>query len=133
MKTSCLLLVLVASLLPGCAMMGREQVDKEHQVRVGRPGGEGDGESEQVTSILGAPQEIIFSNKEHDPSARARVRLHPSKDSKYTAIFLAFISFGNMDQKSDRVVVFFDEAGTVAHVGSSLDADKTHYGFPFGE
>ncbi len=133
MKTSCLtlLLILAGSLLPGCALMGREQVDKSikpesvAQVKKGMA-------KEEVTSILGAPQDIIFSNKEHDP-LREHAYVFTHRKTKYTAIFLALISFGNMDQKSDRVVVFFDEEGKVAHVGSSLDADRAAYGFPFGE
>lgn len=131
MRTSCLVLLLATSLLPGCAIMGRQQIDRSIKPEAVAKVQKGMAK-EEVTSILGAPQDIIFSNKEHDP-LREHAYVFTHQKSKYTAIFLALISFGNMDQKSDRVVVFFDEEGKVAHVGSSLDADKTNYGFPFGE
>ncbi len=131
MRTSWILLLLGTSLVPGCALMGRQQVDKRIEPQSVAQVAKGMSK-EQVTSILGAPQDIIFSNKEHDP-LREHAYVFTHQKTKYTAIFLALISFGNMDQKSDRVVVFFDEEGKVAHVGSSLHADRTAYGFPFGE
>ena len=131
MKKAFIALLLAVSLLPGCAVMGRRQVDKGlkpeaiAQVQKGMS-------KEQVTSLLGAPQEIIFSNKAHDP-LREHAYLYTHLKTKYTAIFLGLISFGNMDEKTDRIVVFFDDDEKVAHVGTTLIADKTAYGFPFGE
>ncbi len=124
------LLALVAALMPGCAVLGRQQKDSHiqpetvSQVKKGMS-------KEEVTALLGAPQEIIFSNREHDP-LREHAYIFTHTTTLYTGIFLALISFGNADEKSDRVVVFFDADGKVEHVGATLAADSADHGFPFG-
>jgi outer membrane protein assembly factor BamE (lipoprotein component of BamABCDE complex) len=85
----------------------------------------------QVTDILGAPQEIIFSNKEHDP-LREHAYVYQYSVEVGTAIFFGAVNFGNLDQKRDRAIVFFGEDGKVANVAQSLRAADAHYGFPFG-
>lgn len=118
-------------LLSGCAIMGRRQVDhpidaeKVSQLRKGM-------DRNDVTHLLGAPQEIIFSNKKLDP-LREHAYVYEHVRSKYTGIFFGFISFGNADEKKDRVVVFFDEEGKVNGIGASLYSDDSSYGFPFGQ
>ncbi|MBI4600643.1 MAG: outer membrane protein assembly factor BamE [Planctomycetes bacterium] len=120
----------LAALLPGCAVLGRQQKDHRlerasvQKIQKGMT-------KEQVTQILGAPTEIIFSNKEHDP-LREHAYVFEHSTTRYTAISLALINFGNMDEKRDRVVVFFDEGGKVDHVGASLMAENAAHGFPFG-
>ena len=121
--------VLVFAALPGCAILGRQQ--KEHhidpeklaQIKKGM-------NKEEVTNLLGAPQEIIFSNKEHDP-LREHAYVFEHENTHYTAIFFVVVNFGNMDSKKDRVLVFFDESGKVDHVGASLYADLSAFKFPF--
>jgi outer membrane protein assembly factor BamE (lipoprotein component of BamABCDE complex) len=123
-----LLLLLLPS--PGCAVLGRQQKDHRidpaalAQVQKGMP-------KEEVTRLLGAPTEIIFSNKALDPLVEhAYVYEHTA--TRYTGIVLAIINFGNVDEKRDRVIVWLDPEGRVAHVGASLKADESEYGFPFG-
>ena len=120
-----------AAFLSGCAVLGRQQVDHridEHAVKKIQKGMT----KEEVTDLLGAPQEIIFSNKAHDP-LREHAYVFEHTTTRYTAILLAFVNFGNMDEKRDRVLVFFDDDGKVSHVGASLKADTADYGFPFGQ
>ncbi|MGH2627950.1 MAG: outer membrane protein assembly factor BamE domain-containing protein [Anaerolineales bacterium] len=123
---------LAAGLLsgPGCAVMARRQTDQpvlaENVAKVQQGMTKG-----QVTDVLGAPQEIIFSNKEHDP-LREHAYVFEYKVDLGTAIFFGLVNFGNLDQKRDRAIVFFDEGGKVAHVAKSLRADQARYGFPFG-
>jgi len=114
----------------GCAVLGRRQTDqpidpeKVAEVTAGMS-------KIQVTNLLGAPQEIIFSNKEHDP-LREHAYVYEYKAEAGTAIFFGVINFGRLDAKRDRVVVFFDEAGLVANVAATLRGLDTKFGFPFG-
>ncbi len=116
--------------LPGCLILGRQQTDqpvvpeKVAQVQKGMT-------KDQVTDLLGAPQEIIFSNKALDP-LREHAYVYEYKAQKATAIFLGVVNFGNLDSKRDRVVVFFGEDGKVINVGQSLYGKSARYGFPFG-
>lgn len=125
-----LALALSLSMFSGCAVLGRQQkdhrIDAESVAKIQR----GMTKS-QVTDILGAPQEIIFSNREHDP-LREHAYVFEHTATLYTAVVFVFINFGNSDEKRDRVIVFFDENGIVAHVGASLRASQASYGFPFG-
>ncbi len=124
------LLALVAALMPGCAILGRRQKDKYIQPEMVSQVKKGMSK-EEVTALLGAPQEIIFSNLEHDP-LREHAYVFTQSTTLYTGIFLALISFGNVDEKSDRVIVFFDDDGKVEHVGATLISDTAEHGFPFG-
>jgi outer membrane protein assembly factor BamE (lipoprotein component of BamABCDE complex) len=122
--------VLSASALSGCAVFGRQQKEnpldgqKVAQVRKGMSRAE-------VLEVLGAPQEIIFSNREHDP-LREHAYVYEHVMTKYTGITFGFLSFGNSDQKKDRTVVFFDETGNVLAIGATLAAGDASYDFPFG-
>jgi len=131
MRRSWICLASAAAFLSGCAVLGRQQVDHridEHALQKIQKGMT----KEEVTNLLGAPQEIIFSNKMHDP-LREHAYVFEHTTTRYTAILLAFVNFGNMDEKRDRVLVFFDDDGKVSHVGASLKADTADYGFPFGQ
>lgn len=120
----------LSGLLSGCAVLGRQQ--KDHRIDPQALAKIKKGMSkEEVTNLMGAPTEIIFSNKEHDP-LREHAYVFEHFTTKYTAIVLAIVNFGNSDEKRDRVLVFFDEGGKVNHVGASLHADQAEYGFPFG-
>ena len=114
----------------GCAVFGRQQqdhpIDPEalSKVEKGMP-------KEEVTRLLGAPTEIIFSNKALDPLVE-HAYVYEHSATRYTGIVLAIVNFGNVDEKRDRVIVWLDPEGRVEHVGSSLKADESEYGFPFG-
>ncbi len=130
MKFSLIIAALAAFSAPGCAVLGRAQ--KDHRISPERLAEVKKGMAkEDVTRLLGAPQEIIFSNKEHDP-LREHAYVFQHATTKYPAIFFLFLNFGNQDEKHDRVVVFFDDLGRVDHVGATLVANTAAYGFPFG-
>ena len=125
------LLLAVISTLPGCMIMARQQTDQPlsaESVEQLSPGMT----KRQVTDLLGAPQEIVFSNREHDP-LREHAYIYEYKQAAGTAIFFLVVNFGNLDTKRDRVVVFFDEEDRVSNVGSSLYGHEARYGFPFGK
>ena len=115
----------------GCAVLGRQQTDQPvladnvNRIEKGMT-------KTQVTDILGAPQEIIFSNKEHDPLTEFAY-VFEYKVELGTAIFFGIVNFGNLDEKRDRAIVFFADDGTVRNVAQSLYGDQASYGFPFGK
>ncbi len=117
--------------LTGCLAFARRQVDHrlspEAVSQITQNSTKAD-----VTRLLGAPQEIVFSNREHDP-LREHAYIYDHSTTKFSVISLALVNFGNSDEKSDRVVVFFDEAGKVTHVGATFRAEDASYGFPFGK
>ncbi|HVR74842.1 MAG TPA: outer membrane protein assembly factor BamE [Planctomycetota bacterium] len=131
MKWSIALWVLLPGLTSGCLLLGRQQQD--HRIDAERLTQVKKGMSkEEVTGLLGAPQEILFSNKEHDP-LREHAYIFEHATTQYTGIVFLFMNFGNSDEKRDRAIVFFDEVGKVDHVGASLRAESARYGFPFGQ
>ncbi len=125
-----LLFAIALPWLSGCLIFGRRTTDQPidagavAQIKAGMS-------KNQVTDKLGAPHEIIFSNKEHDP-LREHAYVYEYKNDAGTALFFFVVNFGNLDSKRDRVVVFFDEAGKVAYVGQSLKGGEASFGFPFG-
>ena len=99
----------------------------------------------QVAALLGSPNEIIWSNgvvtpleldggtgvvntflaQGEDVFARAyhyRYMLH-----KMSGLILIVFNVVNYDTKYDDAYVFFDDKGTVTHVGASLDSDVASY------
>lgn len=125
-------LLLLAALIgaPGCVVFGRRQTDhpivpeKVAQVEKGM-------NKEQVTTLLGAPQEILFSNKQLDP-LREHAYIYEYKIERGTAILFGIVNFGNLDDKRDRVIVFFGDDDKVSNVAKSLYGDRASFGFPFG-
>jgi outer membrane protein assembly factor BamE (lipoprotein component of BamABCDE complex) len=124
------LLLALLALAPGCLIFGRQQTDqpvewaKVVQVQKGMT-------KAQVTELLGSPQEILFSNKAHDP-LQEHAFIYEYIVQKGTVIFLGIVNFGNLDQKKDRAIVFFDDGERVSNVSSSLHGSDARYGFPFG-
>lgn len=125
------ILLLLTLLLPGCLFSRKKDevpVDPEGiaLIEVGKS------TKADVVRILGAPTDIIFSNREHDP-LRVFAYEYVYKVSKTTGFTIIILTFLNSDTKRDHVLVFFDENGVVSGIGSSLDAEKASYEFPFGD
>lgn len=83
-----------------------------------------------VTRILGPPDEIVHSNREHDPLLE-KVYMYRRSKKKQTALFLLVFSTFRSDTKWDHVAVFFDSKGVVEHVGVKLDSESAAYGAPW--
>ena len=83
-----------------------------------------------VTRLMGAPDEIIYSNKALDPLVESAYRYRRTR-TRQTALFLLVFSTFRSDQKWDHAVVFFGDNGYVEHVGVQLDADDAEYGMPW--
>ena len=117
--------------LPGCLIFARRQTDQPLNAEAVTLVKSGMTKNE-VTDKLGAPVEILFSNKEHDP-LREHAYIYEYKVDAGTALFFGIVNFGNLDSKRDRVVVFFNDAGKVSYVGKSLKGEDASFGFPFGK
>jgi outer membrane protein assembly factor BamE (lipoprotein component of BamABCDE complex) len=83
-----------------------------------------------VTRLLGTPDEVVYSNREHDPLVERAFRYRRTR-RKTTFFSLILFSASNSDQNSDHVVVFFDDRGVVEDVGTRFDMDKPRYGKPW--
>jgi outer membrane protein assembly factor BamE (lipoprotein component of BamABCDE complex) len=87
---------------------------------------------DDVVRVLGAPTDIIFSNREHD-ALRVFAYEYTYTVNKTTGFTIIILTFLNSDRKRDHVLVFFDEQGVVTSIGVNLDAEKASYELPFGD
>jgi outer membrane protein assembly factor BamE (lipoprotein component of BamABCDE complex) len=83
-----------------------------------------------VMRLLGTPDEIVYSNREHDPLFERAFRYRRTR-RKTTFFTLILFSASNSDRNNDHVVVFFDDRGVVADVGTRFDMDEPSYGAPW--
>jgi hypothetical protein len=76
-----------------------------------------------VTKILGAPSEIVkLSN--------GNAYIYRRSLSKGTGLWLLIVSFGNYENRYDRIIIFFDKNNIMTHYGVTLDAHKAAYDLP---
>lgn len=85
-----------------------------------------------VVRILGAPDDLEYSNREHDPLFE-RMYVYDRTKRKTTYFSLILFSAARSDENRDRVVIFFDDEGVVEDVGYRLDMDRPRYGMPWGD
>ena len=85
-----------------------------------------------VARVLGAPDEIVYSNLEHDPLFERAYRF-TRRRRKTTFFTLILFSGARSDINHDQVIVFFDDAGLVEDVAARLDMDRPRYGAPWGD
>jgi len=85
-----------------------------------------------VANVLGAPDEIIYSNLEHDPLFE-RAYKYSRRRRKTTFFTLILFSGARADVNHDQVVIFFDHFGLVDDVAARLDMDRPRYGAPWGD
>lgn len=80
-----------------------------------------------VVRQLGPPDEVIYSNQEHDPLFERAFRYRREK-TKQTALFLILFSTFRSETRWDSAIFFFDDRGVLQDVGVALDRDKAKYG-----
>ena len=85
-----------------------------------------------VATVFGAPDEIIYSNLEHDP-LNERAYRYSRRRRKTTFFTLILFSGARTDVNHDQVVVFFDDFGLVEEIAARLDMDRPRYGGPWGD
>ena len=130
MRIITLLFLLAALAFSGCFLSRSKVKAPINAEMVGRIA-VGKSTREDVVRLLGAPTDIIFCNKEHDP-LRVFAYEYTYTVTKTTGLTLVVVTFLNTDTKRDHVLVFFDNRGVVSAVGKSLDADKASYKLPLG-
>ncbi len=85
-----------------------------------------------VASVLGAPDEIIYSNLEHDPLFE-RAYKYSRRRRKTTFFTVILFSGARTDVNHDQVIIFFDDFGLVEDVAARLDMDRPRFGAPWGD
>ncbi len=117
-------LILMILFAAGCAAVGRTRdfrpIEPSSLSRV-TPGVTTGAE---VIRLFGPPSQIVrLSN--------GNAYLYSSKLSKTTGLWLAIITFVNMDTRQDQVVFFLNSQDVVTHHGASFHAGEASYGLPF--
>ena len=84
-----------------------------------------------VVRVLGAPDHIEYSNREHDPLFERAFQFERTR-RKTTFFTLILFSGARTDQNIDNVIVFFDDDGIVEDVAARLDMHRPRYGGPWG-
>lgn len=116
--------ILLLSLLCSACVMGRgsenEPLDPQLIERL-QPGKT---TAKEVVDLLGAPTEVVQLYK------RSAYR-YDHVTTKYAGLILLVVNFGNIDARTDRLWVFFDENQVLYSVGKSLTAHRTQYAMPW--
>jgi len=126
-RTLCIALLCCASL--GCVLSQSTEGTGINDDQVGAivPGSS---TRADVVRVLGAPDKIIYSNREHDALVERAFEYDRSR-RKTTYFTVILFSAARSDTNADRVVVFFDDAGVVEDIGVRLDMDRPRYGTPW--
>jgi len=126
MKRRFLLWTLIAAafLLAGCAAAGRTRefrpIDQPALSRVTA----GVTTGAEILKLFGPPTRIVrLSN--------GNAYVYTSKLTKTTGLWLAVVTFVNMDTRQDQVVFFLNPQDVVTHWGASFNAGEAAYGLPF--
>ena len=78
----------------------------------------------EVVELLGAPVDVVQLGK------RSAYRYEFTR-AKRAGLILVVVLLYNLDQRADRVWVFFDENQVLTHVGVSLESDRAEYAMPW--
>jgi hypothetical protein len=78
----------------------------------------------ETVELMGAPVDVV-------QLGRRSAYLYRHTREKSTGVVLILFNMLNQDHREDRLWVFFDEAGTLTHFGSTLEAERTQVATPF--
>ena len=118
-----LIVLLVASLLSGCIVLGKNKQFQPFDSTELDKLVPGQTKATEVTEIFGAPSEVV-------ELANGNAYVYKRTVTKGTVCWLLLVTLGNVEKQHDQVVFFFDLNDTLTHYGLSLDADKAKYGLP---
>jgi len=76
--------------------------------------------AEDVTRLLGAPNQVV-------ELGTGSAWLYQAQTGKQMGVWLLIFGAFGQDTRSDRCWVFFDQTGTLTHVGATLSADQAEY------
>jgi hypothetical protein len=77
-----------------------------------------------VVERMGAPSEVVQLGR------RSAYRYEYQRN-KTAGLFLLVVGLRGVDERSDRVWVFFDEQERLTHVAATFEADNTEFELPF--
>jgi len=117
------LLALLLVLLPGCAIMRTsENVPLDAaRLEVLEPGTT---TAAQVVEALGAPVDVV-------QLGRRSAYYYRFTNIKRAGLVLVVVNFLNVDERTDRAWVFFDENQVLTHVGVTLQGAEARYALPW--
>jgi outer membrane protein assembly factor BamE (lipoprotein component of BamABCDE complex) len=79
--------------------------------------------AQQVAETLGAPRRVVELGEGY-------AWLYEHTSQKSAGLFLLIVGLYGNDEQTDRCWVFFDSAGILRQVGSTLMADDSEYLLP---
>jgi outer membrane protein assembly factor BamE (lipoprotein component of BamABCDE complex) len=80
--------------------------------------------AQDVVAVLGAPVDVVQLGKRS-------AYLYRFTAVKRAGLWLVVVAFYNVDTRSDRAWVFFDENLVLTHVGTTLEGAKVEYAMPY--
>jgi outer membrane protein assembly factor BamE (lipoprotein component of BamABCDE complex) len=117
------LLVLVLLLAPACVIARTSENEplSPGTLQSLRPGVT---TAREVVQLLGAPVDVVQLGK------RSAYRYQFTR-AKRAGLLLVAVGLYNLDVRSDRAWVFFDENQVLTHVGVTLEGDEAEYAMPW--
>lgn len=79
-----------------------------------------------ATAALGAPSQVV-------ELGTGSAWLYQYAQSKRAGLFLLIVGFLNEDAQSDRIWLFFDQAGVLRNAAATFDADSAQWEMPWGD
>jgi len=117
------LLALFLALAPACAVARSTDTEPLAAERLAqlRPGAS---TAKEVVAVLGAPVDVVQLGKRS-------AYLYRYTATKRAGLWLVVVGLYNVDTRSDRAWVFFDENQVLTHVGTTLAGDQVEYAMPY--
>jgi outer membrane protein assembly factor BamE (lipoprotein component of BamABCDE complex) len=119
-----LALAFVATLMATGCSFGRITVNEPLDPRAVSGLVPGESTAADVVELLGAPSDVV-------PLGRRSAYRYDAESTKAAAFLMIVVNLGNVDRRSDRVWVFFDEDDVLTHVAATFAMGRTRYGFPW--
>ncbi|MEQ1892785.1 MAG: outer membrane protein assembly factor BamE [Planctomycetota bacterium] len=116
-------LALLLLLAPACAVARSTDNEPLDAARLAQltPG---TSTAKDVVAVLGAPVDVVQLGKRS-------AYLYSYTATKRAGLWLVIVGLYNVDTRSDRAWVFFDENQVLTHLGTTLVGDKVEYAMPY--
>ena len=118
-----LFFIALSLLLPSC-FVSRNRVNEPLSPALITELEPGVSHADDVLEALGAPADVV-------QLGHRSAWLYLFTQTKSAAFSVLVVTLVNTDTRSDRVWVFFDEAGTLSHVGGRFDGADPAYAMPW--
>jgi hypothetical protein len=80
--------------------------------------------SKQVVELLGAPNDVV-------QLAKRTAYRYDHRRQKGAGLILIVLNFANLDARTDRMWLFFDENQVLSHFGATFASHHTQYAMPW--